>query len=1044
MAKIRILVLMTAFSLLSSTYCSAVAILYVNINNPTPGAGTSWATAFNDLNAALTLASTGGTYYNCQIWVAKGTYTPTSTTDRTISFLIRGVVNVYGGFAGTETSLAARNWTTNPTILSGDIGVSGDATDNSYNVVTINNNFSDAILDGFTVQDGNGNQNYPATTTLQTYNQAGGILIIAPTNVYTGAIIDHCIIQSNFGVYGGGACTYANGSSAIIEVEFLHDLFQNNTSVMGGGLAWVSTGGGNGLTDAESCIFVGNSSPASGGSAIAVAVDGSASKAGMEIDNSTFYNNAAPLLNNLLTNGGASNFYTNDCIMWQAAGPYSGALSAGANTHIENCDLDVATPSAGNTNNDPEFVDAAAGNFHLQPCSPDIDLGGEPVLNSPVDYDGNPRIQNNNIDWGAYESSKTVSPIIAAIPANYCQNSTAVALTAPGGTGLLWYTAATGGTGSTVAPIPSTATVGSTQYWVTQTQTGACESGRTRVTITIKGLPTAPMAVSPTYCENASPVALAATGSDLLWYTSSTGGTGTIIAPTPSTTADGVFTYYVTQTDFNHCESLRTPVTVTVNAAPAAPTVVSPTYCENAAAVALTATGSDLLWYTVATGGSGSSVAPVPSTAVNGVVTYYVSQTNGCESPRAPVTVTVNAAPAAPTALSPTYCENATAVALTATGSDLLWYTAATGGVGSAIAPVPSTAVNGVVTYYVSQTNGCESPRVPLTVTVNAAPAAPTALSPTYCENATAVALTATGADLLWYTAATGGVGSVVAPVPSTAVNGVVTYYVSQTSGCESPRVPLTVTVNAAPAAPTALSPTYCENATAVALTATGADLLWYTAATGGVGSAVAPVPSTAVNGVVTYYVSQTSGCESPRVPLTVTVNALPQVAIDPVAGALCNGKSVTLLASGASSYQWSPSTGLSDPAIANPAAELQGDISYVVTGTDANGCTATASITLQPNSCSLAYYIPNAFTPNGDGQNDVFRVKTSDVPRSFSMLVFNRLGEKVFESADIAGGWDGGFAGGQAQTGAYVYVIAITNSAGNIVKYKGTIALMR
>jgi gliding motility-associated-like protein len=810
MSRIRILVLMTVFSL-STTHSSAVTILYVNVNNTTPGAGTSWATAFTDLNAALTLAATGGTYYNCQIWVAQGTYKPTTTTDRTATFLIQGMVSVYGGFFGNETTLGARNWTANPTILSGDIGVVGNMADNSYNVVTIYNNFNNAILDGFTIQDGNGNQNYPATTALQQYNQAGGVLVIAPTNVYTGATVDHCIIQSNFGVYGGGACTYASGNNAVIEVEFLHDLFQNNTSVMGGGLAWVSTGGGAGLTDAESCIFNANSSPASGGSAIMADVD--ASRGGLEVDNCTFYNNPAPLFNNIKTNGGSGNFAVNDCIMWQSGGPYTGALSIGTAAMVENCDQYVATPTAGNTNNDPEFVDASAGNFHLQPCSPDIDLGGEPALNSTTDYDGNPRIQNNNIDWGAYETSKTISPTTLALPATYCQNSTAVALTAPGGTNLLWYTAATGGTGSAVAPVPSTATVGATKYWVTQTQAGACESGRTQVIVTVNSLPTSPTAVSPTYCAGAASVPLTATGSSLLWYTVATGGTGSITAPTPSTTTSGSFMYYVTQTDFNNCESPRTPVTVTINAAPAAPVAVSPTYCTGA---------------------------------------------------------------------------------------------------------------------------------------------------------------------------------------------------------------------------------------TAVALTATGTNLLWYTAATGGVGSAVAPVPSTTASGAVTYYVSQTSGCESPRAPLTVTVYALPQVAIDAVGGVLCNGKSITLQASGASDYQWSPSAGLSNPAIANPVAALQGDISYVVTGTDANGCAATATITLQSSSCSLAYYVPSAFTPNGDGQNDVFLVKTSDAPRSFSMRIFNRLGQKVFESSDIGSGWDGGFAGGPAQTGAYVYVIAVTNSAGTIATYKGTIMLMR
>jgi hypothetical protein len=84
--------------------------------------------------------------------------------------------------------------------------------------------------------------------------------------------------------------------------------------------------------------------------------------------------------------------------------------------------------------------------------------------------------------------------------------------------------------------------------------------------------------------------------------------------------------------------------------------VVSPvTYCQNSTATALTATGTNLLWYAAATGGTGNANAPIPSTAVVGTTTYYVSQTQVCgESPRAAINVVVTAAPAAPTGLNVT------------------------------------------------------------------------------------------------------------------------------------------------------------------------------------------------------------------------------------------------------------------------------------------------------------------------------------------------------------------------------------------------------
>ncbi|HEY3477130.1 MAG TPA: SBBP repeat-containing protein, partial [Anaerolineales bacterium] len=93
-------------------------IYYVNWDATGADDGTSWEDAYTDLQSALSAAS-----YGDKIWVAAGTYKPTSGTDRTISFTLKNGVAVYGGFAGTETSRAQRNYEANVTVLSGDIGV---------------------------------------------------------------------------------------------------------------------------------------------------------------------------------------------------------------------------------------------------------------------------------------------------------------------------------------------------------------------------------------------------------------------------------------------------------------------------------------------------------------------------------------------------------------------------------------------------------------------------------------------------------------------------------------------------------------------------------------------------------------------------------------------------------------------------------------------------------------------------------------------------------------------------------------------------------
>jgi len=154
--------------------------------------------------------------------------------------------------------------------------------------------------------------------------------------------------------------------------------------------------------------------------------------------------------------------------------------------------------------------------------------------------------------------------------------------------------------------------------------------------------------------------------------------------------------------------------------APLVPTVTSPiSYCQGATATALTAIGTSLKWYTVATGGTASTTAPIPSTSTVGSTIYYVSQTiNSIESNRAAIIVSVSATPAAPTVISPVnYNQNATATTLTATGTALKWFTVATAGTALASTPTPVTTAAGTVNYYVSQTvNTCESPRAIISV----------------------------------------------------------------------------------------------------------------------------------------------------------------------------------------------------------------------------------------------------------------------------------------------------------------------------------------
>jgi gliding motility-associated-like protein len=567
------------------------------------------------------------------------------------------------------------------------------------------------------------------------------------------------------------------------------------------------------------------------------------------------------------------------------------------------------------------------------------------------------------------------APTVANV--TYCQGITAIPLTATGTGTILWYSNPIGGTGTATAPTPSTSSVGSTIYYVSQT-IGTCESPRASITVTVNTTPVAPTVTTPlTYCQNDPATVLTAGGSSLLWYAAATGGAGSTTSPTPSTTSSGSTTYYVSST-VGICEGPRAGITVNVTATPALPTIITPViYCQGVTPAILTATGTGLLWYTVPIGGTGTATAPTPSTTAVGSTIYYVSQTiNGCEGPRAPLTVTVNITPAAPTVANPApYCQNATTAVLTAGGTNLLWYTNATGGTGSATAPTPSSASPGSTIYYVSQTVGaCEGPRAAITVTINPTPALPTVVSPiAYCQNATAAVLTATGSSLLWYTTATGlPAGTATAPTPSTVSGGSTTYYVSQTLlGCEGPRAGITVNVTATPALPTIVTPiTYCQGVTPAILTATGTGLLWYTTPTLGTGSATAPTPSTTAVGSTIYYVSQTiNGCEGPRAPLTVTVNITPAAPTVANPAPYCQNATTAVLTAGGTNLLWyTNATGGTGSATApTPSSASPGSTIYYVSQTvgACEGPRAAITVTINPTPALPTVVSPIAYCQN-------------------------------------------------------------------------------
>ena len=479
----------------------------------------------------------------------------------------------------------------------------------------------------------------------------------------------------------------------------------------------------------------------------------------------------------------------------------------------------------------------------------------------------------------------TVPTVTSTTPASRC-GAGVVTLSAISGVGTLaWYNVASGGTALATGTSFSPNITGTVTYYV-EAANGTCTSARTAVIATMDAAETITSTIPGSRCDAGSvTLSAVATGGTLNWYAASSGGSvlasgSTFTTPSISSSTN----YYVSVTN-GTCTSSRIPVLASVNGLPAPTGSANQSFCVSGTVASLaTTSGTNIVWYTAASGGTVVS----NSTALVSGTTYYASQNNGtCESAsRLGVTVTLDALPSVTSTTPASRC-GAGLVTLNAASAigNLVWYTASSGGTALATGTSFSPNISGTTTYYVEAVNGsCRSARTPVVATMDAAQTITSTTPGSRCDAGTVtLSAAATGGTLNWFSASSGGPvlgtgSSFATPSISTST----TYYVEVTNGtCTSSRIPVTASINPV-AAPTGnASQTFCAGETVGLLViASGSNIVWYTAATGG---SIVPNNALLVSGT-TYYASQNNGiCESPtRLAVTATLGGC--LGIDEVA----------------------------------------------------------------------------------------------------------------------------------------------------------------
>lgn len=468
----------------------------------------------------------------------------------------------------------------------------------------------------------------------------------------------------------------------------------------------------------------------------------------------------------------------------------------------------------------------------------------------------------------------------------------------------------------------------------------------------------------------------------------------------------------------------------------------STTFCQGDSVLFHAASGLTYQWIKNGIAIAGATNQNYSAT-VSGDYAVRISSGVDCFDTSRLITVVVNPPSSLPSVNSPVvYCLNAVAIPLTATGTNLSWYTVATGGTGNSNPPIPLTNAVGSTAYYVTQTgsNGCSSLRAELVVTVNDAPQnIPLVSSPVhFCQGSIASPLTATGNGLLWFSVPTGGTGLVSAPTPSTASASNTTYYVCESLGnCQGPRASIVVTIDPAG------TPEFDNIPNLICS-----------------GGAVPSLPSVSVNGIfgswnpstisntnteLHTFTPNSGGACAAAVTFLTTVYPNPLVNERYVSVNVLENNdfqlSARLLTDAA--YLWTNGNGLNNYTIDSPVFNNNRDQEFWIKITTAEGCKVADTLLVRMFK-KVNIFVPGGFSPNGDGKNDLLIPEPVGIKEFKYFKVFNRWGQMVYQTSNLGMGWNGMYKGEKQPIETYKWIAEGIDIYGNVVKKSGSTILLK
>ena len=363
-------------------------------------------------------------------------------------------------------------------------------------------------------------------------------------------------------------------------------------------------------------------------------------------------------------------------------------------------------------------------------------------------------------------------------------------------------------------------------------------------------------------------------------------------------------------------------------------------------------------------------------------------------------------------------------------------------------APTFNGLINGNYTVYIKDANGCIN-TVAITValfnpiTIDAGP------DQTICEG-TAVLLNASSNGISFQWTPSTGLSNASILKPLAAPRITTQYILTATNGQCSRQDTLVVTIRPAPIPNAGSDINLCFGVNGKLNGSGGSTFNWSPAQYLSNTNTASPTILAPPTGTYRYILNVTdnSGCQSLKADTVIVKVAAPVKVFAGNDTMITINQPLQLKAtdvnnSGFTSYSWSPARGLNNPSIQQPIAVLDKEITYTVTARTADGCEASDDIHVKVF-LKADLFVPNAFTPNNDGRNDVLHVIPVGIKELKYFRIYNRWGQLVYSSTSQTEGWNGKFNGQTQPTATFVWMAEGIDYQGNTLTRKGTVTLIR